>query len=93
MITAALNGELKDVQYQQHEIFGLNMPLECPNVPSEILNPSNTWKDKNKYEETATKLAEAFTKNFDQYKNAANSEIIAGGPKTKSIEKTTTGNK
>jgi phosphoenolpyruvate carboxykinase (ATP) len=89
MITAALNGELKDVKFKEHEIFGLQMPLQCPNVPSEILNPSNTWKDKNKYEETATKLATAFSKNFEQYKDAANEEIIAGGPKVRAIEKET----
>lgn len=88
MITAALNGELKNTKYKEHNIFGLQMPLECPNVPSEILNPSNTWKDKNKYEETAKKLAQSFATNFEQYKNAANAEIIAGGPKITSIEKT-----
>ena len=88
MITAALNGELKNVKYKEHDIFGLQMPLECPLVPSEILSPSNTWKDKNGYEETAIKLAQAFTKNFEQYKDAANAEIIAGGPKINTIEKT-----
>ena len=89
MITAALNGDLKDVKYHEHDIFGLQMPLECPNVPSEILNPINTWKDKNKYEETAIKLAQSFSKNFEQYKTAANEEIIAGGPKIISNEKAT----
>ncbi|HKC67516.1 MAG TPA: phosphoenolpyruvate carboxykinase (ATP) [Bacteroidia bacterium] len=89
MITSALNGELSKVQYKKHEIFGLLMPLECPNVPSELLNPSRTWKDKNKYEETAMKLAQAFQNNFEQYKNAANAEIIAGGPQINAVEKET----
>ena len=89
MITAALNGDLKDAKYQEHDIFGLQIPLECPNVPSEILNPINTWKDKNKYEETAIKLAQSFSKNFEQYKNVANEEIINGGPKITSIERKT----
>jgi phosphoenolpyruvate carboxykinase (ATP) len=56
------------------------MPTECLGVPSQILNPSNTWQDKNKYEETATKLAHSFIQNFDQYKDAASEEIINGGP-------------
>ena len=89
MITAALNGDLKDAKYQEHDIFGLQIPLECPNVPSEILNPINTWKDKNKYEETAIKLAQSFSKNFELYKNVANEEIINGGPKITSIERKT----
>jgi phosphoenolpyruvate carboxykinase (ATP) len=91
MITAVLNGDLKDVNYKfrEHEIFGLRMPLECPGVPSEILNPSNTWKNKSDYEETAVKLAEAFSTNFERYKDAAHPEIIAGGPKINAIEKKT----
>ncbi|MEO6305222.1 MAG: phosphoenolpyruvate carboxykinase (ATP), partial [Bacteroidia bacterium] len=87
MITAVLNGELKTAKYKQHTLFGLSIPLECPGVPTEILDPSNTWKDKNKYKETATKLAQAFAKNFEQYKDVATAEIIAGGPKINESQK------
>ncbi|MDP1802020.1 MAG: phosphoenolpyruvate carboxykinase (ATP) [Bacteroidota bacterium] len=80
MITAALSGNLKDVKYNKQEVFGLHIPLECPGVPSEILNPASTWKDKTKYNETAKKLASAFLKNFEQYEDAADAEIISGGP-------------
>jgi phosphoenolpyruvate carboxykinase (ATP) len=45
MITAALNGELDDVAYENHKVFGIAKPQSCPNVPSEILNPRNTWED------------------------------------------------
>jgi len=89
MITSALDGELNNVAYHEHEIFGLQMPTMCPGVPTELLNPANTWKDKNKYEKTAIKLAKSFSENFEQYKDAANAEIIAGGPKITSIEKET----
>jgi len=87
MITAALNGELKNEKFREDEIFGVQVPLFCPGIPSEILNPSNTWKDKNKYIETATKLANSFYENFKQYKDAANEEIIAGGPKVNHFER------
>lgn len=87
MITEALNGNLNHVTYQEHDVFGLQMPVECSGVPSEILNPLNTWKDKSVYCETAIKLAEAFTKNFEQYQDVANSEILSGGPKKIAIEK------
>lgn len=87
MITAALNGDLKNVAFTNHDIFGLQMPTECAGVPAEILNPINTWKDKSKYTETALKLAQSFAKNFEQYKAAANDEIMAGGPKLLAIEK------
>ena len=82
MITAALSGDLNNVGYAQHPIFGLQMPVTCPNVPFEILNPVTTWKNKGDYFNTAMKLAEAFVKNFDNYKEFANEEILAGGPKT-----------
>jgi len=81
MITAALSGELNNVGYDEHPIFGLQMPVTCPNVPFEILNPVNTWKIKGDYLNTAMRLADAFVKNFDNYKEFANEEILAGGPK------------
>jgi phosphoenolpyruvate carboxykinase (ATP) len=42
------------------------MPKRCPGVPAEILNPRNTWKDKNGYDAQAQKLREMFRKNFQE---------------------------
>ena len=83
MITAALNGELKDVEFSKHEIFGLNMPTTCPNVPDEILSPKNTWADKAAYDTKANELAKAFNENFDQFRSNASEEILAGAPVVK----------
>jgi phosphoenolpyruvate carboxykinase (ATP) len=82
MITAILNGELKDIDYTTHKVFGLNMPNSCPNVPSEILSPRNTWEDKNAYDDKANELADAFNKNFAQFADNANSEILDAAPKS-----------
>lgn len=81
MITAALSGQLNKVGYIDHPVFGLQMPISCPDVPSEILDPANTWKNKGEYDETAKKLAEAFVNNFSAYKDFANEEIMTGAPK------------
>ncbi|MGB7842017.1 MAG: phosphoenolpyruvate carboxykinase (ATP) [Salinimicrobium sp.] len=81
MISSALEGKLADVEYQMHPIFGLAMPVECENVPSEVLNPRNTWKDKEAYDEKAKKLADFFQKNFKKYEQKANEEIMSGAPK------------
>jgi phosphoenolpyruvate carboxykinase (ATP) len=81
LITDALNGELDNVEYVAHEIFGLNMPVSCPNVPSDVLNPKNTWADKNDYDVKANELARKFNKNFEKFKEYANAEILAGAPK------------
>lgn len=81
LITAALNGELNDVNYQQHEVFGLTMPTSCPNVPDEILSPRNTWANKDAYDAAASELARKFNKNFEQFASNASKEILAGAPK------------
>lgn len=81
MITAALNGELDNVEFKNHELFGLAIPQECPNVPAEVLNPRNTWEDKAAYDAKAQELAESFKKNFAKFEEFANEEILAGAPK------------
>ena len=82
MITAILNGELEKVDFTKHLVFGLNMPNSCPNVPSEILSPRNTWKNKNAYDDKANELADAFNANFAQFADNANQEILDAAPKT-----------
>ena len=81
MITAILNNEINDVLYTKHEIFGLNMPNSCPNVPSELLNPKNTWENKNDYDLKAKELANAFNQNFKQFADNASEEILEAAPK------------
>jgi phosphoenolpyruvate carboxykinase (ATP) len=81
MITAAISGQLDHVHYKKHPIFNLNIPVNCPNVPDNILNPRNTWADKYSYDEKANNLAMAFIKNFEQYVNDSNSDIINAGPR------------
>lgn len=81
MITAALEGSLNDVTYAEHPVFGLLMPNACPNVPSEILNPRNTWNDAQAYDTKANELAIAFLDNFKQFETFANEEIIKSLPK------------
>lgn len=81
MITAALEGELDQVAYEIHPVFGLRMPESCPNVPSEILNPKNTWADPLKYDQKSQELALAFILNFKQFEDGASEEILNSLPK------------
>ncbi len=81
MITAALRGDLKNVAFDQHSVFGLAMPAECPGVPFEILNPRNTWADKKAYDEKANWLAGEFAKNFQKFADQVKPEIAAAGPR------------
>jgi phosphoenolpyruvate carboxykinase (ATP) len=80
MIAAALEGGLNDVEFEKHPIFNLMMPKSCPNVPSEVLNPRETWADKDKYDAKAIELAKSFKENFAKYESYANDEILSGAP-------------
>lgn len=81
MITAALNGELDQVNFETHPLFGLQFPVSCPNVPDEILNPRNTWENKADYDEKASHLASLFNKNFETYASGVSEEIKSAAPK------------
>ena len=80
MITAILNGDLDKVDFEEHPIFGLNMPKYCPNVPTEILDPMNTWLQKGGYIRSAIQLAHYFHINFEKFESQASEEIMEGGP-------------
>jgi phosphoenolpyruvate carboxykinase (ATP) len=81
MITAALTGALDNAEFQAHDIFGLHMPVSCPDVPSEILNPKNTWKDNELYDIRANDLAGQFVKNFEKFRPTASKEMLEALPK------------
>jgi len=80
MISSILEGELEKVDYEQHPIFGLFMPKYCQGVPTEILDPMNTWLQKGAYVSKSIQLAHSFHLNFDKFTNQATEDIINGGP-------------
>jgi phosphoenolpyruvate carboxykinase (ATP) len=81
VLNGALNGDLEKVDWTTEPVFGLNIPLTCPNVPPEILVPRNTWADKAAYNKKARDLAEQFKKNFTQNAAGVSPEVAEGGPK------------
>ena len=80
MVTAALNGQLDRVKYRHDDLFNLDIPVSCPDVPSDILEPKNTWMDEDSYNLSARKLAQMFYENFQKFKDAS-PEIRNAGPK------------
>jgi len=81
MIHEAMDGDLANAEYKEHEVFGLMMPTSCPNVPDELLDPKNTWSDKELYDTKARKLAADFVNNFAKFADQANEEIMAAAPR------------
>src|ERR687884_38348 len=80
MVTAAIKGKIEEVTTKHHRIFNLNMPTSCPGVPDEVLDPRNTWSDKDKYDAAARRLAALFIKNFEKFGNMPK-EIVKAGPR------------
>jgi len=80
MVTAALTGSLDIVKFSHNDIFNLDIPTECPGVPSEILEPKNTWIDRDAYDLSAKKLAQMFVDNFRKFDNISD-EIRLAGPR------------
>jgi phosphoenolpyruvate carboxykinase (ATP) len=80
MIRAILNGTLAEVETQPDPIFGLNIPVSCPDVPTEVLIPRNTWKDPEAYDQKARDLARRFNENFKKYADGVSAAVRAVAP-------------
>jgi phosphoenolpyruvate carboxykinase (ATP) len=80
MITAALNGSIETANFNADPTFGMFIPDQIDGVPSEVLNPRNTWENKDEYDSSARDLALRFTENFKQFSQASE-EIKQAGPK------------
>src|SRR3546814_5110762 len=79
MVRAALGGGFSGIGVAKHPQFGLLMPESCPNVPSEVLNPRNTWRDKKAYDLTARDLTQRFEANFKQFETYVDDGVVAAG--------------
>lgn len=81
LLTAALTGELNKVKFNIDPVFGYEVPTSCPDVPSEVLDPSSSWADKATYEKGYKELAKRFVDNFAKFAEGTPKEIIDAGPK------------
>ena len=81
MIRAALAGRLDHVPTEADPVFGLAVPTSVPDVPSEVLNPRDTWADAAAYDEAAARLAGMFRENFVHFEDRAPESVRAAGPR------------
>lgn len=80
MVNAALNGSLEKCEFEVEPMFGLNIPVEVPGVPSEVLFPKRTWKDGAAYDKAAEQLASRFHENFEKYEKDAGADVASAAP-------------
>jgi phosphoenolpyruvate carboxykinase (ATP) len=81
MIRAALSGALDTASYERDKVFNVDVPTGCPEVPSEVLKPRNTWPDAAAYDAQAGRLARMFLDNFTAFERDVTNEVKAAGPK------------
>jgi phosphoenolpyruvate carboxykinase (ATP) len=81
MIRAILNGSLAEVETRPDPVFGVGVPVSCPEVPTEVLTPRNTWKDKESYDRKARELARLFNDNFKKYEAGVVEAVRTVAPK------------
>ncbi|CAN5231181.1 phosphoenolpyruvate carboxykinase (ATP) [soil metagenome] len=79
MVSAALEGALENASFTPHPVFGVEVPDRCPDVPPEVLDPRNTWGDKDAYDAKAKDLARRFRENFGKFEGVSK-KIAAAGP-------------
>lgn len=83
MVTAAVNGSLDNVIYYYDSRFNLHVPQSCPGVPEYVLNPKDTWANKEAYEDMANELAMMFEANFNTKYPHMPENIRKAGPHPK----------
>ena len=86
-MNAIHSGELANAEYETYDVFNLNVPKKCTDVPDELLNPKKSWSGNADFGEEVNKLAELFVDNFKNYEDEASEEVIKAGPQVDSSKK------
>ena len=81
LLNAVLDGKLDKVKYRKDKLFRFEVPLSCPDVPSDVMEPSNAWGNKNDYWKRYDALAARFIENFKYFSSKCSKEVINAGPK------------
>jgi phosphoenolpyruvate carboxykinase (ATP) len=81
MLNAALEGKLDKVDYRKDKLFGFAVPQACPEVPDDVLDPSNTWGDKKEYWRKYDALAARFIENFKLFASGCPEDVAKAGPR------------
>jgi phosphoenolpyruvate carboxykinase (ATP) len=83
LLTAALNGSLKDADFRTDPYFGFSVPIAVHGVEPHLLNPFKTWKDKAEFDKTARLLVGLFQKNFTKFESHVTPDIKAAAPEVR----------
>lgn len=80
MLNAVLEGKLGNMKYRKDKLFNFEIPLTCPNVPDDVLDPANAWGNKDEYWMKYDALSSRYIENFKFFKNGCPDEVISASP-------------
>ena len=81
LLNAALDGSLGDAEFRTDPNFGFQVPVSVPGVEPRMLNPRETWVDKDAYDAKARALVGMFVANFAQFAEHVDDGVRAAAPK------------
>ena len=81
LLNAALEGKLNNVEYRKDKLFGFEVPKTCPDVPSDVLDPSKSWGNVEEYWKKYDALAARFIENFKLFAKESSEDVLNAGPK------------
>ncbi len=82
LLNAALDGSLNGVEFRKDSNFGFMVPTTAPGVDTAILDPRQTWADKEAYDTTAARLVDQFVENFSQFADHVDEGVRQAAPRT-----------
>ncbi len=80
LLNAALDGRLDQVEYRRDRLFGFKVPLSCPDVPQDVLDPAQSWGNKDEYWRRYDALVARYLDNFKQFADGCPAAVAAAGP-------------
>jgi phosphoenolpyruvate carboxykinase (ATP) len=83
LVTAALDGSLKNASYRTDPYFGFSVPTSVPGIEPHLLYPMKTWKDKAEFDETARSLVKMFQDNFTKFESKVDADVRAAAPEVR----------
>jgi len=86
LVNAALDGSLANVEMRENTIFGFEVPVSMPGITSKILNPRDTWEDKDAYDRQAVALVKMFSDNFKKFENQVDPDVKSAAPGLQAAE-------
>jgi phosphoenolpyruvate carboxykinase (ATP) len=81
LLNAALSGKLMNVEYTTDPVFGFQVPKTCDEIPPQVLNPADSWPNKDAYMQRYRELASRFVENFKKFEEGCPPEVVKAGPK------------